>query len=578
MAVVTQKTARRPSLSSLPTRLRDRSPGWGASLVGGVIAAGLGLGSSAVLVLVLWISSPYPDSGPGGALHLAATLWLLAHGVELIRTDTLSGAPAPMGITPLLLLVPPVWALYRAARDAVDAPEDSDGPPPVAAGTAWAGVVLGYLAVAGLATLYARGGELRPEWRWVAVCVPLIAAGAAGAGVWTAYGRPPASPKSLPGLVAVWPERLRRPAPGPGSAAGPGSGLGTAARAAGAGAAVLVGGGALLLAASLVAHGGAAYGAFLQLTDGWSGRFAVLLLCVGLVPNAAVWSAAYGLGPGFVLGTGHVVSPLSSDPAPLLPPFPLLAGVPDAGTGGPYNWAAGAVPLAAGLTVAWFTVAGAVGRGDARPGADANTGAGEDAAAVRAGRSAWSAARTAGMVVLAAGMCAAVFAVLAEAAGGPLGTSALARFGPVWWQAGGATGAWIVSVGVPVALLVRAWRLRTRRVRVWLRRGRGWLSRRWRRTAAEPGRKPEPESGRKPQPKPQRKARSKPERKAWLRPERKAEGVRVAQGAECSGGPVGSDAYDLLPADDPGGPAWHDETFREARPHPLAHPPSDSLS
>ncbi|MFF0220710.1 DUF6350 family protein [Streptomyces sp. NPDC004629] len=551
-------TARRPSLSSLPARLRDRSPGWGASLVGGVIAAGLGLGSSAVLVLVLWISSPYPDSGPGGALHLAATLWLLAHGVELIRTDTLSGAPAPMGITPLLLLLPPVWALYRAARDAVDAPEDSDGPPPVAAGTAWAGVVLGYLAVAGLATLYARGGELRPEWGWVAVCVPLIAAGAAGVGVWTAYGRPPGSPASLPGLAALWPERLRRPAPGPGPGAGPGSGLGTAARAAGAGAGVLVGGGALLLAVSLVAHGGTAYESFLQLTDGWSGRFAVLLLCVGLVPNAAVWSAAYGLGPGFVLGTGHVVSPLSSDPAPLLPPVPLLAAVPDAGTGGPYNWAAGAVPVAAGLTVAWFAVAGAVGRRGTRPGADA--GAGKDAAVVGAGRSAWSAARTAGVVVLAAGMCAALFAVLAEAAGGPLGTSALARFGPVWWQSGGAAGAWIVGVGVPVALLVRAWRLRTWRVRVWLSRGRGWLSRGWRRTAAEPKRRSEPES----------------ERKTKSKPERKAEGVRVAQGAERGGGSAGSGGYDLLPADDPGGAAWHDGTSWEARSHP--HPPSDSLS
>ncbi|MFJ8788193.1 DUF6350 family protein [Streptomyces sp. NPDC102462] len=562
MAVVTQMTARRPSLSSLPTRLRDRSPGWGTSLVGGVIAAGLGLGSSAVLVLVLWISSPYPDSGPGGALHLAATLWLLAHGVELIRTDTLSGAPAPMGITPLLLLLPPVWALYRAARDAVDAPDDPDGPPPVAAGTAWAGVVLGYLAVAGLATLYARGGELRPEWPWAAVCVPLIAAGAAGVGVWTAYGRPPGPSAWLPGLAALWPERLRRPAPGPRGAAGPGSALGIAARAAGAGAAVLAGGGALLLAASLVAHGDVAYESFLQLTDGWSGRFAVLLLCVGLVPNAAVWSAAYGLGPGFVLGTGHVVSPLSSDPAPLLPPFPLLAAVPDAGTGGPYNWAAGAVPVAAGLTVAWFAVAGAVGRRGARPGADADTGAGKDAAGVRAGRSAWSAARTAGVVVLAAGMCAVVCAVLAEAAGGPLGTSALARFGPVWWQTGGAAGAWIAGVAVPVALLVRAWRLRTWRMRKWLSRGRDWLSRGWRRTAAGPRRTSEPVSERKPQPK----------------PERKAEGVRMAQGAEWGAGSAGSDAYDLLPADEPGGPAWPDDTSREGHPHPLAQPPSDSLS
>src|SRR5690242_6178695 len=109
-------TASRPSLSllltRLLTRLRDRSPGLGASLLGGAVAAGLGLGCFAVLVMVLWVSSPYPDSGPGGALHVAAALWLLAHGVQLVRTETLSGVPAPVGVTPLLLLLLPAWLLY----------------------------------------------------------------------------------------------------------------------------------------------------------------------------------------------------------------------------------------------------------------------------------------------------------------------------------------------------------------------------------------------------------------------------------------------------------------------------------
>lgn len=115
-----QMTARRLPLSPLLTRMRDRTPGLAASLLGGVLAAGLGLGSFAVLVMVLWISSPYPDSGPGGALHVAAALWLLAHGAEVVRVDTLSGVPAPVGVTPLLLLALPVWLVRRAARDAVE--------------------------------------------------------------------------------------------------------------------------------------------------------------------------------------------------------------------------------------------------------------------------------------------------------------------------------------------------------------------------------------------------------------------------------------------------------------------------
>nr|MDT0525922.1 hypothetical protein [Streptomyces sp. DSM 41633] len=60
-------TARRPPLSSLLTRMLARRPGIGAGFLGGALAAGLGLGVFAVLVMVLWISSPYPDSGPGGA-------------------------------------------------------------------------------------------------------------------------------------------------------------------------------------------------------------------------------------------------------------------------------------------------------------------------------------------------------------------------------------------------------------------------------------------------------------------------------------------------------------------------------
>ncbi|MGI5457219.1 DUF6350 family protein [Streptomyces sp. CA-249302] len=432
MTVVIQMTARRSPLSSLLIRLRDRSPGLAASLLGGAVAAGLGLGSFAVLVMVLWISSPYPDSGPGGALHVAAALWLLAHGAELIRADTLSGVPAPVGVTPLLLLALPVWLVHRAARDAVDAGEEG------ASGWAvWSGVVLGYLGVGTAAALYASGGELRPAWAWTVVCVPLLVMGAAGAGVWTAYGYPR---EALDGVLLLLPAGVRRLVFGADARARSGA----AARAALAGVTVLVGGGALLLGAALAWHGGAARASFLQLTEGLSGRFAVLLLCVALVPNGAVWGASYSLGPGFALGTGHVVWPLSSAPAPLLPPFPLLAAVPDAGDGGWLNWAAGVVPLAAGVTVGWFVGAAAAGAGR---------------------ETAWARGRTARTAGLAALVCAVGVGVLAALAGGRLGGGALARFGPVWWETGGAALLWIAAVAVPTSLGLRAWRSRSRRGR-----------------------------------------------------------------------------------------------------------------
>ncbi|MFE9876525.1 DUF6350 family protein [Streptomyces sp. NPDC005784] len=446
MRAVTQITDRRLSLSPLLTRMRDRSPGLAASLLGGALAAGLGLGSFAVLVMVLWISSPYPDSGPGGALHVAAALWLLAHGVELIRTDTLSGLPMPVGVTPLLLLALPVWLLHRAAREAADV---TSGASPR---TAWAGVVAGYLSVGWAAALYASGGTLRPSWTWAVICLPLLAVIAAGTGVWTAYGRPWGpmpfrrkrfvEPLPLTGVRPVL--AVRR------LVAVDDRVLGGAARAAAAGVAVLVGGGALLVAASLVWHGDTARASFVQLTGVWSGRFAVLLLCLVLVPNAAVWGAAYGLGPGVVLSAGHVAGPLTATvvgtrtTADLLTAFPLLAALPGAGSGAPPTWLSGLVPVAAAVTVAWFVVKAGAVRGT--PGREEP----------------WSHGRTVAVVSLAAGWCGIALGALAGLAGGPLGVGALTHFGPVWWQVGPATAVWTAVVGIPVAVGASEWRDRAR--------------------------------------------------------------------------------------------------------------------
>ncbi|MFC9686561.1 DUF6350 family protein, partial [Streptomyces sp. NPDC056948] len=473
MASVIKMTAHRRLPALLLTRVRDRSPGLGDALVSGAVAAGLGLAWFAVLVMMLWITSPYPDSGPGGVLHITAALWLLAHGAELVRVDTLSGVPAPVGIPPLLLLTLPVWLLLRAARDATDGgagdgdddaggfmaiatvedlegPEDAEdiegvGPPLVDARTAWTGVVLGYLAVALPAALFAAGGVLRPSWLWTGVYVPLVAAVTAGVGVWSAYGRPGGPLRRLLRVLRVLPAGLRPLVYGPDERPG------VAARAAAAGVAVLLGGGALLVAVSLVVHGTEAQTSWLRLTEGWSGRFAVLLLCTALVPNAAVWGASYALGPGFALGAGHVVGPLSSAPPPFLPPFPLLAAVPEAGQGAFLHWAAGAVPVVAGVVMGRTVAKGAASgeRGGTKPGG------GRDA-----GWSPWRGARAAALAAL---LCAAVLAGLAALAGGPLGVAVLARFGPVWWQVGAATLAWLTLVAVPTAVGVGIWRRRSPR-------------------------------------------------------------------------------------------------------------------
>lgn len=533
-----QPPQQQPQSQPLPLTARDgdRSPGLATCVVGGAVAAGLGLGSFAVLVMVLWISSPYPDSGPGGALHVAAGLWLLAHGTELIRTDTLSGVPAPVGVTPLLLVVLPGWLVHRAARDAA-APEGRGHE----VRAAWCGVTAGYLLVGAAATLYAAGGELRASWVSAAVHLPLLVVVAAGFGVWTAHGRPRGPlPVALRGVLTALPDGVRALFVRGFFVRGRALAL---ARAGAAATLVLVGGGALLVAVSLVLHAGPMRESFAQVTDVWSGRFAVLLLALALVPNAAVWGAAYGLGPGFALGTGTVAGPLSVGAGPLLPPFPLLAAVPPEGPGSPLTWAAAAVPVAAGLMVAWCTVRAA-------------------APAFGERDEAWSRGRTAAGAAAASAVCGAATALLSALAGGPMGVAVLADFGPVWWQTGAAALGWTALVGVPSALALRAWRLREPKpaapkeavVGEPATEGgrRSWLSR-----LAVP--RPRLPRVRVPMPRVRGRVRMPKVRLPW--PARTAKTPGDASSAE----PVAPAVPDFEPYDFETAPAWHDESRREAR-------------
>ncbi|MFJ5289799.1 DUF6350 family protein [Streptomyces sp. NPDC088348] len=424
-------TDRRPSLAPV----RSRSAVLADCVLRGGLAAALGLGSLTVLVMLLWISSPYPDSGPGGALHVTAALWLLAHGVELTRHDTASGVPAPLGMVPMLLVVLPVWLVQRAAREAFDPANGRPGPSVPGALCAVTG---GYLLVAAAVAAYASGGALSVEPLSALWHLPLVAGAAAAVGVWRArvFPREPFS---------GW-GRMRIPG-GPRLSAGvrrayAHPGVGTALRAGAAGVAVLTGGGALLVGGSLVWHGGVAQESFLRLTGALSGRFTVLLLAAALVPNAALWGASYALGPGFSLGAGSAVTPLMVTGNAALPYFPLLAALPGPGSGSPLNWAVAGVPLAAGVVLGWFVTRVRDVRDESRAG---------------------TVGVTALTALAAAVVCAAAVAVLAALSGGPLGTGRLTSFGPVWWRTSVAALAWTVGTGLPVALVRRWWALRSSR-------------------------------------------------------------------------------------------------------------------
>ncbi|NJQ08789.1 cell division protein PerM, partial [Streptomyces lonarensis] len=385
----------------------------GSCAAEGLVAAGLGAGALAVLVLSLWTVSPHPDDGPGNATTLAVDLWLLAHGAALVRNETLGGAPAPIGITPLLLALVPGWLLRRAVR--VTLPVDS-GPGRALSTALW--ITVGYLAAAAVGVLYTLDGPISVDPLGAAVAVPLFALVVTVTAGWSHTG-----PPLLPGR-AQWLQETDAP------------------RAAAAGLAAMCGAGTVLAAVALVGHAGAAQSLFGQLAGDWSGRISLLLLGCALVPNAAVWAAAYGLGPGFTVGGGVALAPLASGgDDPRLPPFPLLAALPGEG-GTPLTLGLAAlVPLTAVAVTAVF-----LGRATVPVRADRTT-------ATSAGDTACAAVLAAALLGLGAG-------VLALLAGGAMGTGDLAEFGPVPWQVGVAAFGWVAVLGTPAALLARAWRLR----------------------------------------------------------------------------------------------------------------------
>ncbi|MFF8369094.1 DUF6350 family protein [Streptomyces lydicus] len=622
---MSQLTDRGPTLSSHGRTAARRSSAIGAAFVGGVTAAGLGLGALTVAVLLLWVASPYPDSGPSRALHLAADLWLMAHGGDLVRTVTPSGTPAPVAVTPLLLAVLPVWLLHRAARHTLaTAPAPTDprphppgrgpgravpgGADPEGAGASPAGLnaggaspagtdagatdqagagaggasppeavpgasttpssalpsgaapgadgrdndtapvaadlpagttpgmtplrggagdsrgdagvrggpgpraahsstpaepgprtllgalLTGYLLVAACVLLYTSTGHLNADPLSVLLYVPGTALATLAVTTWHVHG--PAGAALLPARLrragAKLPHRVRARLGGPRAAA--------ALQAAGVALLALLVAGALLTLLALALHAGRVRQDFLQLAPDWAGRATVLLLCLFLLPNAAVWGAAYGLGPGFTLGAGSAIGPLGASPYPVPPPLPLLGALPEAASatpGTPLTWTVALVPLCAGALLARHiahcatptpptstprtptphtttprtpTPCTASAPETAPPEtAPPETAPSEAvtsqtaASGAATGSGAWTWWTTACVAGLAAAVCGVLVAALSGLAGGALGNGALADFGPSWWRTGLAAAGWTALIGVPGAVGARAWRLRAAR-------------------------------------------------------------------------------------------------------------------
>ena len=320
----------------------DVAPVLRSPLVTGAVAAVwagvVGLAVCVLVVLLVWLLATHGAASSGDAVHGGVLTWLAAnHGSIVLSVGTID-------LVPLGLVAVPAVALFRAGRWAGQGA--AEALPAAAAATVAMAVTYG-IGAAVVATASAQRGSAA-EAGSVLVGAGVLALVVGGCGV-------------LSGAVLwdeLWDLLPEEALP--------------VLRGAAAGLAVLLGGGALLLAGSLLAHFGRVGDVARSLHVGAAGGFALLLLGLLAVPTGVVWAASYTVGPGFAVGLGTAVAPSGVALGPV-PALPLLGALPDTGHAPGASMVALAVPPLAGLVVGWLAAR--------RPAATAGRTAGEAVAA-----------------------------------------------------------------------------------------------------------------------------------------------------------------------------------------------------
>lgn len=349
-----------------------------AGVLAALRAAGLGLLTVMVLVLVAWATAADSAASAPEAVRGGLAIWLVGHLARL-------GVPGgTFGLAPLGLTVLPGLLLFSsAARGARSA--QVRGRRGVVALTA--ALAASYAAIAVVVSLCARTAAIQPRPVTAFVGAAVLAGVAGGAGAVHGSGRTRAWWARLPVGVRV---------------AAPG--------AAGALTVVLVGG-AVLVGAMLARHHGDATGLFASLDGGLSGTLLVLLVCLAYAPTAVVWGAAYLVGPGFAVGTGTSVA-AGGVTLGQVPAVPLLAALPRTEQPAHGLLLVTLVAAAAGV-VAGLLVDRAARREVADP------------------VGSWRALLQ--VSALTGGLAGAGAGLLAGGSAGPAGPGRLAHTGPTWW-------------------------------------------------------------------------------------------------------------------------------------------------
>lgn len=291
----------RPRRPRLPQVTGLRAP-WALSLLAAVWAAAIGLVIAIVPMLIAWMTSTSTSLTWTGALTLGGGVWVVAHGAPL----TLAGVE--YSLLPWGLVVVPAVLLGYAGSWAARRAEAREGR------------ALLLLVVPG-AILYAIlvGAAAELTGSPTAHVPPLLAGlhGLVLATLALGWGVLRADGFTLDRLLPSW--------------------LAVAVRAGLVAAAALVGMGAVAATVSLLSHLDDAITMSQALGAGLGGGLVLLLLGVAYVPVMVMWGTAYLLGAGVIVGPGVTVSPFIGAMSPVdLPPFPLLAALPQGST--PLGW------------------------------------------------------------------------------------------------------------------------------------------------------------------------------------------------------------------------------------------------
>jgi len=312
----------RASAGELNVDLRHRRPLVLLATLGGAVAAA----STLVVCLAFGVAGWFlTDAGahgtPRDGLRVGALGWLMAHGSG-VHVDGALVSVMPLGIT--LICGWATWRLGHRLGDSIsghgpDATRIADGERDWTVPVAALLYAAGYVAVAAVTAALASTSATAPDTSRVVLCAfllcgvlgaPAIAIGSGRAAIWTA---------TLPASVLATAAACRRV-------------LTTW---------LLVS--LLVFLAALVLDLDTALNVTSQLHADGGAVAQLTLISVLVVPNAAIFSGSYLLGPGFTVGVHTIVSPAVVTVG-ALPMFPLLAALPD--TGPTPAWSSGLVVLA----------------------------------------------------------------------------------------------------------------------------------------------------------------------------------------------------------------------------------------